>query len=1173
LLLSKLELNGFKSFPTRTGLIFDEGIMGIVGPNGCGKTNILDSIRWVLGEQRSSLLRAAKVNEVIFNGTTQLHSADMAEVSLTIKNNRGVLPLEYDELVVTRRLFRSGESEYLLNKSRCRLKDITNLFADTGMGAHAYSIFQQGMVDAVLSDKAEDRRYLFEEAAGITKYKNRKKEALKKLENTETDLIRLSDIIAEIAKNVRSLQRQAAKARRYKTIKEQLRDLDIAMASAQIYDFEQSINHHEEAINDRKTQWEALKAESDANEAAVEGLKLQVTELNEKISSQAAVAADFSEQAIRVENKLANIQARLDSGKSNVELWHGEIDNLRRRIDSLKEQQNQAANQYSEKTNELSKLKEDIGNIESDVLAIKDQLDISKTDLDSIKEKLHRCDNEIASDQAKLAAVISSIERLNNLNHDLDLSLSKYKARMAQSQENLELQKQNLQECETDIASQDDKINTNQKEHLSIVSRIDEIKKQLSACQAEKSATQAKLEMLSKMILQHEGYGSGIKSLFSWSRKPEGVIDTLANLVTADKQYHLAVEAAFNTYGQLVVCRTRQDALAGIDYLRENSSGRVAFLLLDGIDQTGPEKISINNESFIGSVAELIHCQDFLRPAVNCLFSGIAVFGANEISENLSCKAVDLDGNYYNPISIIEGGKSTVTLIGRKSELSDLQETLQSIDDKAETLLDNLDQNETALRSTTDEAENLRDRKKILLNTREKLIGDMTRLDFEFQDSVSRIKELTQSTTETGRQAETLGREKAEVEANIDHKETEKQDIAQDLFNQSQGHKALEEKYEKAVSTLNQNRLHSVELTGFLHKLEDDGKRYLEMIDEAGSMIEQKSRMITDEENKWQELDQEMIQARGQLTNIFKAKEVVEDDKSGLNNNRAALVEQLNESELKLKRIRTGINDLNESIHQEELKFADYESSIKTITQTIYHEYGLEIVGDKPADFDSVALQSEIDKFKHNIENVGPVNMLADEEYSTEKDRLEFLEKQFADLQEAKSSLLDVISKINKTAEEKFFETFELIKENFQGVFETLFEGGKAEIKLTNPDDLLETPIEIIARPGSKKLVSVNQLSGGERALTAISLLFAIYMVKPSPFCVLDEIDAPLDDANVTRFIKLVNNFTHSTQFIVITHNKKTMEAADILYGITMEKPGASNIVSVKFNGNIAEYA
>jgi len=1171
LLLSKLELNGFKSFPTRTELLFDEGIMGVVGPNGCGKTNILDSIRWVLGEQRSSLLRASKVNEVIFNGTTQLRSADMAEVSLTIKNNRGVLPLEYDELVVTRRLFRSGESEYLLNKSRCRLKDIINLFADTGMGAHAYSIFQQGMVDAVLSDKAEDRRYLFEEAAGITKYKNRKKEALKKLENTETDLIRLNDIIAEIAKNVRSLQRQAAKARRYKTIKEELRDLDIAMASAQIYDFEQKINLHEEAINNRKIQREALKAESNTDEAAVEELKLQVAELNEKISSQAAIAADFSEQAIRVENKLVNIQARLDSGKSNVDLWHGDIDNLRRRIDSLKAQQKQAANQHSEKTIELSKLKEEIGNIESDVLAIKDQLDKSKKDLDTIKEKLHRCDNEVAADQAKLAAVNSSIERLNNFNHDLDLSLSKYKAKMAQSQQNLELQKQNLQKCETDIASYDDKINANQKEHLTIVFRIDEIKKQLSTCQAEKSATQAKLEMLSKMILQHEGYGSGIKSLFSWSRKPEGVIDTLANLVTADKQYHLAVEAALNTYGQLVVCRTREDALAGVDYLRENSSGRVAFLLLDGIDQTGPEKMSIEDENFIGSVAELIHCQDFLRPAVNRLFSGIAVFGADKISENLNCKGVDLDGNYYDPISIIEGGKSTVTLIGRKSELSDLQEALQSIESKGETLRDNLDQNETALKNTADEAENLRGRKKTLLNSREKLIGDMTRIDFEFQDSVSRIKELTQSTTETGRQAEVLNREKAEVEANIARKEAEKQDIAQDLFNQSQGHKTLEDKYEKAVSTLNQNRLRSVELTGFLHKLEDDGKRYLEMIDEAGSMIEQKSGMIADEEKKWQELDQEMIQARNQLTNIFKAREVVEDDKSGLNNSRIALVGQLNESELKLKRIRTGINDLNEAIHREELKFADYGSSIKTIKQTMYHEYGLQIVGKKPADFDSLVLQSEIDKLKQNIENVGPVNMLADEEYTTEKDRLEFLEKQYADLQEAKSSLLDVIRKINKTAEEKFSGTFELIRENFQGVFETLFEGGKAEIRLTNPDDLLETPIEIIARPGSKKLISVNQLSGGERALTAISLLFAIYMVKPSPFCVLDEIDAPLDDANVTRFIKLINNFTHSTQFIVITHNKKTMEAADILYGITMEKPGASNIVSVKFNGNIAQ--
>ncbi|MCP4584277.1 MAG: chromosome segregation protein SMC, partial [candidate division Zixibacteria bacterium] len=1006
------------------------------------------------------------------------------------------------------------------------------------------------------------------EAAGITKYKNRKKEALKKLDNTETDLVRLNDIIAEIAKNVRSLKRQASKARRFKTVKDELQQIEIIKTSAQIFDLEKSISHHDETINNRKTEREGLSSNIDQDEASVEGLKLQVAELNEKISSQAAIAADFSEQAIRAENSLSNIQTRLDSGKNNTRLWSDEIETLHRRIETLQSQENDATHQYSQKSDELTILKDEINKAEINALAMKDQLDKSQIDLDSEKEKLHRCDNAIAAEQAKLDAAISSFERLNSLSQNIDQSVSKYTTRMESSQENLQHQKANLNACEQEVASFDTKINANQQEHLSIAALIEEIKKQLSSCEAQRSAARAKLEILSKMVIEHEGYGSGIKALFTWEQRPAGVIDTLANLVTADKEYHMAVEAALNTYGQLVVCKSRQDALVCIDYLRSNESGRVGFLLLDSVGPIDIEAPAIDNDNYIGSIADLINCQDFLMPVVRKLFSDFTVFKSDSIPADLGYKAVDLSGNYYNKIGIIEGGRSSVSLIGRKSELSDLQDAIDTIQTKNETLQNNLAENADKLQRTNDEAVNLRKQKTALLEKRENLLADMTRLDFEFQESVTRLNELNESSSEAGKQTEILNAEKIEIENKIKNEEVEKQEIAEVLFNLSQGHKTLESKFEQATSDLNHGRLKSVELTGLLHKLEEDSKRYQEMIAEARNIIEQKSHMIDDEKKKWDELKEEMTKIRGQLTNIFEAKEKIEADKSGLNNNRIDLVERLNESESKLKQLRADLNKINEAIHQEELKFADYESSIKNIRQTIYHEYGVELTGSKADDYDEEKTDSEIERLKRIADGVGLVNMLADEEYITEKDRLEFLEKQYNDLQEAKTSLLDVIQKINKTAEEKFSETFDLIKENFQNVFGTLFEGGKADILLTNPDDLLDTPIEIIARPGSKKLVSVNQLSGGERALTAISLLFAIYMVKPSPFCILDEIDAPLDDANVTRFIKLVSNFTHSTQFIVITHNKKTMEAADILYGITMEKPGASNIVSVKFNGN-----
>jgi len=455
LLLSKLEIHGFKSFPNRIALQFDEGIMGVVGPNGCGKTNILDSLRWVLGEQRSSLLRGSKVEEVLFNGTSQLRPMDMAEVSLTIKNNRGILPLEYDELVITRRLYRSGESEYLINKSRCRLKDIVELFSDTGMGTHAYSIFQQGMVDAVLSDKADERRFLFDEAAGITKYKTRKKEALKKLENTEIDLVRLNDIIAEISKNVRSLKRQALKAKRYKKVKEELQRLTIVRAASQIYDLEQKIKIHSEGVN-----------------------KL----ITEKASM------NLSEQAIHTENNLTSNQASLESGKKNVQLWKSEIESLYARIESLKNENIQTEEQRANKSIELSELQKRLNKDEEQVDSLKEQLDETQGGLDSIKELMHQHENKITAGQARLDAVLSSFDRLNEINRDIERSLEKYKAKKESSQENINLQKDRLKECELEICNIDEKINSNQQIQLSTISGIEEIKNTISTSNIEKSA-------------------------------------------------------------------------------------------------------------------------------------------------------------------------------------------------------------------------------------------------------------------------------------------------------------------------------------------------------------------------------------------------------------------------------------------------------------------------------------------------------------------------------------------------------------------------------------------------------------------------------------------------------------------------------------------------------------
>lgn len=1172
MLLSKLELYGFKSFPNKTVLNFDEGIMGVVGPNGCGKTNILDSLRWVLGEQRSAMLRGSKTEEVLFNGTTQLRSIDLAEVSLTIKNNRGVLPLEYDELVITRRLYRSGESEYLINKSRCRLKDIVNLFSDTGMGTHAYSILQQSMVDAVLSDKADERRFLFEEAAGISKYKQRKKESLKKLENTEIDLVRLSDIISEISRKVRSLKRQASKAKRYKKIKEELQSLETTRIAAQIYDFEEEIKNHNENISRLQIDKTGFSAETDKVEAVVEEIKLQISNMNEQISAKASIAADLSEKAIHTENKLSNIESSLKSGKQNVELWKNEIDNLANRIESFETQKNNAEVQRKDCSTELSQLQNHLSDEENHVDSIREKLEISSNDMESVKEELHRYENQIAADQARLDAANSSFERLKEITRDIDQSRLMYEDKKESSQKNLDQQKKTLKEYENEIEEIDEKIKINQRRHLEIAAEIEDIKKDIASGNAEKSAGEAKIEMLSRMMLEHEGYGSGVKSLFAWMHKPDGVIDTLANLITVEKQYYQAVEAAMGKYSQLAICQTRDDALRCIDYLKANARGRVGFLILDGITEPVGDNVDIKADGYLGNITDFVTVDDSLRRVVNVLFANMAVFEAGKIPFDCKHEAVDLEGNYFNRRGIIEGGKSSITLIGRKDELSSLENKLASIKQNISSLGQKLKESSSALSDTEEEASNLNKDKRTLLTKRESIISDITRLEFEFKDSIGWLDKLSANSSETDKQLESLNNQKAEIEKNITDKTTRKQGIAAEIQQKSEIHQTLQNDYDSAVDEFNKSRLKSVELSGLIRKLEEDSNRFVELIEEAKNTISAKNRMIDDEKQRWLRLDEEQVIIKEQIAKLFEAKDSINEDKDGLNNQKLELVEKLSEAETSLKQLRVKINNISEGIHQAELKHTDMDGRLKNTRENFFHEYGVHVTAEKSDDYNEEAITSQIERLESVVDKLGPVNMLADEEYDTEKDRFDFLEKQYQDLLDAKASLLDVIKRINTTAEEKFAETFELIHDNFKEVFQELFEGGTADVRLTDPNNLLETPIEIIARPEGKKLVSVNQLSGGERALTAIALLFSIYMVKPSPFCILDEIDAPLDDANVNRFLRLLHKFASNTQFIVITHNKKTMEAADLLYGITMEQPGVSSIVSVKLNGGKVEH-
>jgi chromosome segregation protein len=1167
--LAKLEINGFKSFPGKTELHFEEGMMGVVGPNGCGKTNILDSIRWVLGEQRPSLLRSTKSEEIIFNGTADLPPNDMAEVSLNIKNTRGILPIEYDEVVITRRLFRSGDSEYLINKKLCRLKDIVELFADTGMGTHAYSVFQTGMIDTILSENADERRFLFEEASGITKYKSRKKEALKKLENTEADMLRLGDIIAEISKNVRSLQRQAARARRFKTIRDDLRDLEAVNASARAHELEISIKGHEKKLLELKMQRESQVASLDKSEALDQNLKLEIASFDENIAEETARTSALDARIIRLENNIANAQNALNNGRENVKHWSAEIGALEQRGNIFAEQKQQALDQLGQSRSDLSNLELIVGESENKVLSIKSEMDNSQKQLESLRENLHRSENELVARQTRLEAARNSLEQLNNRGQKLDSTLEAYKGRKEFSEQNFTAQKQKVEQCQNLIAEFDGQIAAKQQALIALTAQLDDLKRAISGATADLSAVKARHELLSQMIAQHEGYGSGVKAVFAWDLRPAGVIDTLANLISSAEQYHQAIEAALNKYGQLIVCRNRADALACIAYLKSNNLGRASFLLLDQVISSPSTSIELESDGVICCAADAINCPDYLRAAITRLFGDMTIFQAGQIPSGYSGEAVDLEGNYHSRLSLVEGGHFGVTLIGRKDELTGLEIKANELQARLAELSSELNQKETELASLNQQGIDLSEKKRKTLTERENLLSDLARIEFEFKDSQNKLAQLSQDSQESSRLKEDYNKQIEELEKAIDFEKAGRDNHRREFEQASDNHKTLLERYEQQVGDLNKRRLQLVEIAGLIRKLEDDDKRLDELIQESKNMIAQKTLMIDSEQVKWRQYEMDWEHHKAELAELFIAKESINAGKNEFFARRNELALRLSDHEQALKKMRSGVNEIGESIHQEELQLSERRGQMNNILDGVFNETGIHITPAKPDDYDEARTIDDIQRLKRIVDKLGPVNMLADDEYQTEKDRLEFLESQMKDLIEAKTSLRDAITRINHTAEEKFNTTFEVIKSNFQKVFQALFEGGTAEIGLADTTNVLESPIEITARPSKKKIATLNQLSGGERALTAISLLFAIYMVKPSPFCILDEIDAPLDDANVSRFLKLIKQFTDTTQFIVITHNKKTMEAAGILYGITMERPGVSSIVSVKFNGDL----
>ena len=1175
--LKKLELIGFKSFPEKTPFVFNKGLTCIVGPNGCGKTNLLDALRWVLGEQKTSLLRGNKMEEVIFAGTRTLKPLGMAEVSLHIENADRMLPSQYGEISITRRLFRSGDSEYLMNKIPCRLKDITELFADTGLGSHAYAIIQQEMIDAILSDRAEERRFLFEEAAGITKYKQRKKAAERKLEATEHDLLRLQDILAEVTTRVNSLKRQVNKAQRYKEVADELKQWELFEAKNKfnrLMQQQKELAQTLQSMDDRRAE---LDTRLNQVFADLESGRTSLTEMEKNLSDISSQVYELSEQAHQVETEISvnrekkeNLIQSAAHDKEEIIALDGRAnaisDDRLRRTEELKEYDEKITASASELEEALRRLKAaderylEYRSLTDDesarLLDLEGRISSGKTDSANIEEQTRDIQNEIEE---------------NTLRKD---QIQQEKKHRRERMESLQNRINSIHNGIQDLTSRHT-VRENELEETQ--QRGERLRDRQAELTSSYEATLARKNLLDEMVEQHEGFGSGVVAIFDVAGRWVDITGTVADFVRPHEGCQAAIEAALGEAAQYILCQNQTTAKEAVKYLQEIKAGRATFLIVEKLPETITRPDIQDTNGVIGWGDQLVDCDDRYRRIP------LTLLGRTLLCEDLATaermleilpygyQVVTRDGQYYNGAGQVSGGASDeLSLIGRQDEIASLAEKLASIDGELARVKQNQAANTLKIGELRQALNNSRDELEEKKETLTEINSHLKEEQFKINASDEVLTSIEQRLDQMSQKLEKLKHRQYSLSLDYSELDRQKSDLSGQVQTRKERMTELEEAAQKASEEVNRLQVTKVEHESKRSQIESQINYYDEMLSDIAATTEQKKTQISEAEATVENLLVSIRQSEIRLKEVFDQRQEKQQQQRDLRAEHEEKSTAVNELESRSKTMRREKESLAEESHRSEITMTEIKSRLEQLEERIRKEHDSDIrtlTAEKPnAEMSDDQTGEHIETLRDKLRKMGIVNLLALEEYEQERERKEFLGRQLDDLIQAKNTLKNTILKINQTAKTMFMDTLDKARANFKDMFEELFTGGEADILLVDPTNPLESPLEIISRPRGKKPLTIAQLSGGERALTAISLLFALYMVKPSPFCFLDEIDAPLDDVNVARFLRIVEKFSRQTQFIIITHNKITMEAAATLYGVTMEEPGVSKVVAVRFN-------
>ncbi len=1177
--LKRMEMQGFKSFADKTVIELKQGITTVIGPNGSGKSNISDAIRWVLGEQSSKALRCSKSLDIIFAGTQNRKSLGFAEVSLVFDNADGGLPIEYTEVTVTRRIYRSGETGYFINKVPCRLKDLQELFMDTGIGKDGYSIVGQGKIDEILSNKSEDRRHIFEEASGIVKYRVRKQETEKKLEHTKLNLLRINDILSEIEGNLEPLQAQSEKAKKYLNIRDNLKNIEVGLFLYNIDQNKKDIEKITEDENITKEQCDTEETRLERIKTVKEQLKEEIDDITNKIEQMSNLGFE-SQKEIEMLNSDINVsKTKISNNEENEKRFLEEIEEKITRLKELEEEQKQK----DEKRENLRKNKERFTR----------ELEEKQAELDKITEKLSKEALEIEKHKKQVEEnTDKKYEKQANIKEQ-EINFENDEKRQKQLKNEiqniiseLDNTRMKKEEVSKDFYEIEAIRNKNIKELENIAKQKEEVNQKIKTYQIKINTMSNELRMkesrqkfLIETEKEKEGYTKSVKTLLKDCENNQelkkGVEGVLANLIDVPEELQTAIEMSLGMALQNIVTETEQDAKKLVEYLRKNNIGRASFLPITSIKGKKIDNIKGNKSGIIGIAAELVkYNKKYEQIIYNLLGRTVIVDNmdtairiAKENGQNF--KIVTQEGDIINTSGAITGGavmKKTVNILGRENEIKKIGQEIKKTQENIEKIEKEKEEYEESIEGILEIAERLE--KELQENEITYATGKQKVLSFEeeIQKIENRLQKLKEEQSKLEEQKEFATNKKAEIQKEIEEINTENEKLSKIITEYAE----LNKDNQKYIDDLNFDITNlKISVSSFDESessIEEIKERIQQEVEANKQSIKNKQEQIEQSKQETQNLKEAIKKIQEQIEKI---KEEVKSSGSKieeLKKSRAEKNEKLTTQEEQITEKFKIIEDLKGQIVKIDVRKTKIQEEITETINKLWEEYELTPNSieeyEKPKNVSET--KKQVNKLRTQMREMGSVNVESINEYKKQKERYDFMSEQRLDLENTMSKLRKIITDMTAIMKEQFEEKFKEINKNFGEVFAELFGGGKAEVKLEDEQNILECGIDITAQPPGKKLQNMLLLSGGEKALTAIALLFAILRINPAPFCVLDEIEAALDDVNVYRYAEYLKKFAQNTQFLVITHRKGTMEAADSVYGVTMEESGISKLLSMK---------